>query len=566
VVSFLWRQVRYVERNGDPVEYRRFRMADKTYDAIIVGGGNKGLVTALYLAKYGGMKVGVFESRHELGGGWASEESPAPGFIANTHCDAVNEWYLLPLERDFPVIKDYWKYIPHAVVRGAAFNNDTGFSIHSSIADPTQANTAKSLESLSARDAETWLKLYEEYRKILQPAILEEWFNPPTPPGMPSPMEKLRTDPRIMWDQSWIMKSELDVLRDLFENDQLIGALVRLMHSAHGMDPEIPGGSMMYFTLLHNTLPLGCWEGGTHSAAHACQKILAADGAETFTHHEVDNVLIENGQATGVRLVDGTEIAARTLVVSNLDPYTLCFQLIGKEHISSKILRKVEYLVRWHICITWYTWALHEPPQYKAGNFDPGVLRASRLALGPEDPEMLGRNAAWRRLGKVDPELNIVVRTNSWSDPTQMPDGKVAFGTEDFVPPANALTEGEWLEFKKFHAQETLGLWQKFAPNMTWDNIIGYAAETPYDCCRLKNMAPYGNWAIIDHMPGQMGRNRPIPELAFHRVPEIKGLYATGSAWHPGGGGFSSAGYNCYKVIAQDYGLDKPWEKANHPW
>ena len=28
-------------------------MADKSFDAIIIGGGNKGLVTALYLAKYG---------------------------------------------------------------------------------------------------------------------------------------------------------------------------------------------------------------------------------------------------------------------------------------------------------------------------------------------------------------------------------------------------------------------------------------------------------------------------------------------------------------------------------
>ncbi|MEE9568275.1 MAG: NAD(P)-binding protein, partial [Candidatus Binatia bacterium] len=42
-------------------------MADETYDAIIVGGGNKALVTAIYLAKYGGMKVAIFEERHELG-------------------------------------------------------------------------------------------------------------------------------------------------------------------------------------------------------------------------------------------------------------------------------------------------------------------------------------------------------------------------------------------------------------------------------------------------------------------------------------------------------------------
>ena len=43
-------------------------MADKTYDAVIVGGGNKGLLLAMYLVKYGGLSVGVFERRHEIGG------------------------------------------------------------------------------------------------------------------------------------------------------------------------------------------------------------------------------------------------------------------------------------------------------------------------------------------------------------------------------------------------------------------------------------------------------------------------------------------------------------------
>ena len=34
-------------------------MADKSFDAIIIGGGNKGLITAIYLAKYGGMDLSL---------------------------------------------------------------------------------------------------------------------------------------------------------------------------------------------------------------------------------------------------------------------------------------------------------------------------------------------------------------------------------------------------------------------------------------------------------------------------------------------------------------------------
>ena len=43
-------------------------MADQTYDAVIVGGGNKALLIALYLIKYAGMSVGIFERMHEIGG------------------------------------------------------------------------------------------------------------------------------------------------------------------------------------------------------------------------------------------------------------------------------------------------------------------------------------------------------------------------------------------------------------------------------------------------------------------------------------------------------------------
>ena len=82
-------------------------MADKTFDAVIVGGGNKALLLALYLIKYGGMSVGVFERRHEIGGCLATEELSAPGFRGNTHANIILPWYYAPVWRDFP---DFWEY------------------------------------------------------------------------------------------------------------------------------------------------------------------------------------------------------------------------------------------------------------------------------------------------------------------------------------------------------------------------------------------------------------------------------------------------------------------------
>ncbi|MEE9227031.1 MAG: FAD-dependent oxidoreductase, partial [Acidobacteriota bacterium] len=48
------------------------------YDAIIIGGGHNGLVTAAYLAK-AGKRVVVLERRHCLGGSAVTEEI-FPGF------------------------------------------------------------------------------------------------------------------------------------------------------------------------------------------------------------------------------------------------------------------------------------------------------------------------------------------------------------------------------------------------------------------------------------------------------------------------------------------------------
>ena len=101
---------------------------------------------------------------------------------------------------------------------------------------------------------------------------------------------------------------------------------------------------------------------------------------------------------------------------------------------------------------------------------------------------------------------------------------------------------------------------------MTWDNVIGYVPLTPYDHCRLANMAPTGNWAVIDGgYPSQYGRFRPVPELARHRTP-IKNLYATGAAWHPYGGAGCWQGYTCYKIITEDFGLRKPWDEQGRPF
>ena len=69
-------------------------------------------------------------------------------------------------------------------------------------------------------------------------------------------------------------------------------------------------------------------------------------------------------------------------------------------------------------------------------------------------------------------------------------------------------SKADYLKLKQKHAEDMITYWGKFAPNMTWDNIVGIDTNIPFDVRRMKNLAPHGNFAGIDHSPEQTGPNR----------------------------------------------------------
>ena len=75
-------------------------MPEISYDAVIIGGGHNGLCTAAYLAR-AGLKVGVFERRHEEAGGVHTEEATVPGFWHNLHAQYMEFIDYMPFYHDF---------------------------------------------------------------------------------------------------------------------------------------------------------------------------------------------------------------------------------------------------------------------------------------------------------------------------------------------------------------------------------------------------------------------------------------------------------------------------------
>jgi phytoene dehydrogenase-like protein len=211
----------------------------------------------------------------------------------------------------------------------------------------------------------------------------------------------------------------------------------------------------------------------------------------------------------------------------------------------------------------WYSYALHQAPSYEAAAFNPDINQTFWLALAEDaDPEHVARECYYQKLRKFPPleDYCPAIWCHSLVDPSFAPPGMHIAQSEQLGPPAPTFSETEWLDIKRTYLDNLLSIWQKHAPNMTRDNIIGTDHNTPYDAQRMSNLGPNGNMAVLDCPPYQRDANRPTPELANHRTP-VKNLYATGSGWHAGGFASSSESYNCYKIIAADMGLGKPWEE-----
>jgi phytoene dehydrogenase-like protein len=549
-------------------------MADETFDAVIVGGGNKALFVAMYLQKYAGMSVGIFERRHEIGGCLATEEIAAPGFRGNTHATIQLPFYYLPLWRDFPEFWDYGAKIDqHLCSDGAVFRKDqTCLGITSEKYDMNQERTAQEIARFSEKDAEKWLRLRKMWlSREFQQVQMDYFYLPAEDKVDPKVMERqISVYPLLVEVGAGVDPDSLVLasphsrnVKELWESPELQYCNLRFVLSG-AIDPTQPGQGQWTFGLAAMSPSMSFCPGGTHQVAHAAHKILVRDGAKFFLGVEVEKVLIENGEARGIRLTDGTEVKANKLVVSTLNPQQLIFDLIGRENVEEKLARRIELLETSFGCLMWYTFALHEAPKYEAAAFNPDINDTFWLGLAEDpDPDHIARETHYSRLGMFPPleDFCPTVWCHSLADPSYAPPGKHTANNEQIAPPASAFTEREWLDIKKKYAEDLLTVWQRHAPNMTGDNIIGIDYNTPYDCLRMKNLAPDGVMALLDRVTHQIEDKRPTPELANHRTP-IKNLYATGAAWHLGANSGATESYNCYKIIAKDMNLPGPWQES----
>ncbi len=545
-------------------------MADKSYDAVVIGGGHHATIIAPYLAK-AGLTVGIFERLDHLGGGAVShEDSPAPGFRSN-FCAHFTRFYSHPAYKDFNLRDEGLEYVFPETNEASIFDDGSSYVSYAGypVVDPqtgktefSEKNVKKTYEQIlqfSKADAEAYLDWTERYTEIIRPAFHRYRYSVPPPYGVPDPLEELMTNPKSGIDPSMQFMTAKEIAHYFFESEELRIVTLRGFLTSCGIYPDDVPGLMYTFATIH--LVLG-WEtasiakGATQAITDSLVSAGKKLGVEYFVNSEVDKVIIENGEAKGVKLLDGTEIEAKQLVVSDNATPQLFLRMIGEEHLSTQMKRKVDTYFFDRAQLFWGPVGLHELPDYKAAKDNPDVNGVPRTYVVPKDLAFLEDKYMHEIfLFGMPSKFFLLTAPDSIWDKTRVPEGKHCVLIEEFTCPARIFSRKEWRQLHDEFYEAMIEHWQKYAPNMTKDNYIGERIATPIDIQDTHLDMREGGWSEGNCGGSQSGRFRGLP--GGYRT-FIKGLYMCSSGITGGPAIGRGSSYNCYQVIAEDFGLPSP--------
>src|SRR6478735_4866883 len=146
------------------------------YDAIIIGAGHNGLVTAAYLAR-AGKKVLVLERREVLGGACVTEEI-WPGYKVSTAA-YVNSLLRPEIIRDLELKKYGFEMLPRSPSSFSPFPDGRYLMM-----GPDKEMTHREIGKFSTKDAEQYPKYEEMLTRVadfLEPMLTQ---TPPNPFSM----------------------------------------------------------------------------------------------------------------------------------------------------------------------------------------------------------------------------------------------------------------------------------------------------------------------------------------------------------------------------------------------
>jgi phytoene dehydrogenase-like protein len=515
---------------------------------IIIGAGHNGLIAAYYLAK-AGHKPLVLERRSVVGGAALTEEI-APGHRCPTLAHATGP--LRPsIVRDLQLARrvEFLRPDPRLIAlspagRALVFSND-------------HARTAEAIRAHSKEDAARYpdfCSALDRVTAFLLP-VLER-----TPPSFDGPAagevwELLKTGRRFRalgrTDAyrllRWMPMAVADLVAEWFSTDLLQAAIAARGIFGTAAGPWSAGtGAVLLLNMALDPSPGGSSvtvKGGPGALTRALADAAREAGATVRVDAPVAQVIVRDGRAAGVRLADGSEIAARA-VVSNADPHRTLLGLVDPVELDPEFLQRIRNY-RMPGTVAKVNLSLSALPQF-AGVANPADLHG-RIHIGPS-VDYLERAFDASKYGEVSAEPYLDIAIPSLEDPSLCPAGRHVMSIcVQFAPHALA-NRGDWEERRDQLATTVVRTLERYAPGI-WNAIEHRQVLTPVDLEQTYGLT-HGHILHGEPSLDQLFMMRPALGWAQYRTP-IEGLFLCGAGTHPGGGLTGAPGRNAARAIVK---------------
>ena len=521
-----------------------------TRDAIIVGGGHNGLITAFYLAK-AGLKPLVLERRPVVGGAAITDEF-YPGFRCPTLAHAGGP--LSPeIANDMQLGRHGLEMIEPAVRVFAPLPDGRYLLLYD---DATRS--AQEIAKFSAKDAERYPKLASVLERI---AAVMQQMTTQTPPSTERPgagelLEILKTGRafRNLGKKDmfrllrWTPMAVADLVAEWSEQQLLRAVLAAKGIFGTFLGPWSAGsGAVLLMRSAADACPAASAafaRGGMGSLTQAMARAATEAGAEIRTDVEVAEISATDSSASGVVLASGEEIMAR-MVVSNADPRRTFLRLVDPAHLSPDFLTRIQNY-RCVGTVAKVNLALAGLPSFSAA--DRTAALSGRIHIGPE-VDYLERAFDAAKYGDFSRQPVLDVMIPSIADPSLAPQGQHVMSIcVQFAP--YRLRHSHWSDQRNALADVVVEKLSEYASDLP-DLILHRQVITPYDLENTYSLTGghifHGELAL-----DQLFTMRPLLGWAQYRTP-LRGLYLCGNGTHPGTGLTGACGRNAAREILKDW-------------
>jgi phytoene dehydrogenase-like protein len=522
------------------------------YDAIVIGAGHNGLVTAAYLAR-AGWRVLVLERREVLGGACVTEEV-WPGYKVSTAAYVLS-LFRPEIIRDLELKRHGFALLPRDPSSFTPLP-DGGYLLLGR--DPQQ--NFREIRKFSPQDADA----YPRYQQMLErvAAFVEPWLmrTPPDPwarrwsdwyqlARLGLGLARLRRDgPKVLEILTASASTLLDrwfrsePLKATLATDAVIGAMA---------SPSTPGTA---YVLFHHVMGecdgvRGVWgyvRGGMGGLTQALASAAQKHGATIRCGAEAARILTRSGAVTGVALQDGSEFRAPR-VVSNADASVTFLRLLDPTELPLDFVESVRN-IDYSSASLKINLALAELPDFRVcPGSQPGPQHRGTIHICPS-LEYMERAFDDAKYGRPSQHPILECCLPSVVDDSVAPPGRHLMSVFVQYAPYR-LSQGSWDQIKESFADRCLEILQEYAPNLG-RAVLHRQVISPLDLERTFGLTG-GNIFQGAMSLHQLFFMRPVPGWANYRTP-IRGLYLCGAATHPGGGVLGACGYNAAREILRD--------------